>query len=49
MHAKHNIQKNACANCPPNDEPMRFETCRRRQKCNKALILKVLNLLVYVV
>jgi len=26
--------KSACTNCLPDDEPMRFETCRRRQKSN---------------
>jgi len=27
-------KKHACANCLPDDEPLRFETCRRRQKSN---------------
>jgi len=34
MHEKHTIQKTACTNCLPDDELMRFETCRRRQKSN---------------
>jgi hypothetical protein len=35
MHEKTYHTKTACANCPPHDEPLRFETtCRRCQKSN---------------